>query len=174
MTFRFTDKSQLEHLSPELRAIVERELEAAQRDNAAAGVEPVTNVESSDRRGRPEQEAGRELIRWIDTLMDPRTVGRVGDYFAHNANGGARTAIEAAILIGQGVRPGWPDYTLYLPRGRWHGLVLELKATDGEKPAAEQLEILVRLERQGYKAVVAWGFEEARRAIEEYLGCAGA
>lgn len=167
MTLRFTDKAQLEHVSAHVRRELEQSFSEifSEIERAAGGVAD----SGCRRRGRPEEDAGRALIHWIDTLTDPRTGERVGDYFAHNANGGARTATEAAILIGQGVRPGWPDYTLYLPRGRWHGLVLELKAFDGDKPAAGQLDILVRLERQGYKAVVAWGFEEARRAIEEYI-----
>ena len=35
--------------------------------------------------------------------------------------------------------------------------------------APEQLEILARLESVGYYVRVAWGFEEARRAFEQYL-----
>ena len=117
---------------------------------------------------RPEQESGASLVQWMDWLR-LRDGTRPGKYFAHCPNGGARSKIEAAILKGQGVRKGWPDYHLYIPRGRYHGLVLELKAPDGDKPDAEQLEILERLERMGYRTVVAWGFPEAKRAISEYL-----
>ena len=117
---------------------------------------------------RPEQEAGAALIQWIDMVVLPDGT-RPGEYFAHNANGGARTAIEGAILKGQGVRKGWPDYTLYLPRGGYHGLVLELKAEHGDKPTDEQLDILVRLQRQGYYACVAWGFLQAKEQIGTYL-----
>lgn len=126
------------------------------------------------RLGRPEEEAGRILIRHVDQLTirapwDPLEEIVVGDYFAHNANGGARTATEGAILKGQGVRKGWPDYTLYLAVGRYHGLVLELKAEDGAKPDDEQLEIMARLERAGWAAAVAWGGHDAIRAVEHYL-----
>jgi hypothetical protein len=108
------------------------------------------------------------LVDWIDLVQLPDGT-RPGLYFAHCPNGGARSRVEAAILKGQGVRRGWPDYTLYLPRGRYHGLVLELKAIDGDKPEQDQLKILQRLESQGYKTAVSWGFMEARRAIGEYL-----
>ncbi len=126
---------------------------------------------------RPEQDAGAELIKWVDSLcyMAPPLWQSdseficVGDYFAHNANGGARSAIEGAILKGQGVRKGWPDYTLYIPTLDYHGAVLELKAEHGGKPDAEQLEILSRLEQMGYKSFVCWGFEDAKSSIERYL-----
>lgn len=117
---------------------------------------------------RPEQEAGAALVKWIDLLRLPDGT-RPGRYFAHTPNGGWRSAIEAKIFKGQGVRPGWPDYTLYLPRGLYHGLVLELKAENGAKPTSEQLDILGRLERAGYSCLVAWGFDEARAGIEKYL-----
>jgi hypothetical protein len=50
--------------------------------------------------------------------------------------------------------------------------VLELKAPDGAKPTAEQLNILARIERAGYAAAVAWGGREAADAIRKYLGLA--
>lgn len=108
------------------------------------------------------------LVRWIDLLTLPDGT-KPGKYFAHTPNGGARSRTEAAIFKGQGVRKGWPDYTLYLPRGWYHGLVMELKAPSGSKPEKEQLEILDRLEKQGYAVAVAWGFDHARREIENYL-----
>lgn len=163
---RITDKSQLEHLSPHVRGQLERALDSVTPAPAAKSI------------GRPEQEVGRRLVQWIDGLEIPApwpahrnrpTTIKVGEYFAHNANGGARTAIEGAILRGQGVRAGWPDYTLYVPRGRWHGAVLELKAEDGDKPTAEQLDVLERLEWIGFFPIIAWGFEEARVAIIDYL-----
>lgn len=119
-------------------------------------------------RRRPEQIAGARLVAWIDGLvLEDGT--RPGQYFAHIPNGGARTAIEGAILKGQGVRKGWPDYTLDMPRGRYHGMRLELKAEDGDKPDKEQLEILHRLEKQGYAVAVCWGYVEARNEITAYL-----
>lgn len=149
-----------------------RRLARNARKHTPENAEAADELERRPRRNRPEQEAGRLLIAFVDHyyVIDP-VLGRirVGDYFAHTPNGGARSAIEAAIFRGQGVREGWPDYTLYLPRGRWHGAVLELKADEGSKPDREQLEILARLERAGYRALVAWGFEQAREALINYV-----
>ena len=170
MTLRFTDPAHLAGLPDAIRAQIEREMpDNPDAERIARQAVPGGRT----RRERPEQEAGRMLIKWADaTLL--RIVGRVtahkiGDFLAHTPNGGGRSAIEAAIFAGQGVRAGWPDYTLYVPVGRFHGLVGELKADDGKKPDAEQLDILGRLEAMGYKACVWWGFDDARKQIENYL-----
>lgn len=157
-------------LLPEhLRRSVEKQLETKGGDvYTEEGAALAESKVHPSRRGRPEQDAGKALVKWMDALVLPNGL-RPGLFFAHTPNGGFRDAIEAAIFYGQGVRRGWPDYTLYLPRHQWHGLVLELKAPDGAKPDAEQLEVLARLEAVGYKACVAWGFDDARTAISRYL-----
>ena len=164
---RITKPSELEHVSPSVRKQLANELH-----HSAYGINAHVKAQGG-RLNRPEQEAGAQLVTWMDTLLiyRPSDVNAViaGDYFAHSANGGARTAVEGAILKGQGVRKGWPDYTFYWPVAPYCGLVLELKAEHGGKPDKEQLEILARLEGVGYKAVVAWGFDDARRSIELYL-----
>lgn len=155
---RITRRDQLEQVSPLVRAQLEQHIDALEG-------------EPGERKtiGRPEQEAGRALIQWVDALYDPVTNVRPGQFFVHTPNGGFRDPKEAAIFYGQGVRKGWPDYTLYLARQGYHGLVLELKADGGAKPDKEQLDILHRLEQAGYCACVAWGFDDARRAISRYL-----
>jgi hypothetical protein len=50
-------------------------------------------------------------------------------------NGGARSATEAAILIGQGVLPGAPDLVLIVEGG--HVLLIELKAPKGRITEAQ-------------------------------------
>lgn len=160
---------QLAQLPPRYREAVAKQLETKGGDIfTAAGAAAAEAKVHPTRRGRPEQDAGKALVQWIDALVLPNGL-KPGLFFAHTPNGGFRDAIEAAIFYGQGVRRGWPDYTLYLPRHHWHGLVLELKAPDGAKPDAEQLEVLARLEAVGYKACVAWGFDDARTAIARYL-----
>ena len=86
----------------------------------------------------------------------------------HIPNGGSRNKIEAANLKRQGVKAGVPDICLPVARGGYHGLYIELKA--GRNKATEkQREWLTALEREGYQAVVCYGWEEAKKAIEEYL-----
>lgn len=87
----------------------------------------------------------------------------------HIPNGGRRDRAEAARLKAEGVKAGVPDLCLPVARGGWHGLYIELKVP-GNRPTQNQREWLEQLRGQGYAAVVCYGFDEARRAIEEYLG----
>lgn len=86
----------------------------------------------------------------------------------HIPNGGSRNKIEAANLKRQGVKAGVPDICLPVARGGYHGLYIELKA--GRNKATEkQRQWLTALEREGYQAVVCYGWEAARETIEHYL-----
>lgn len=174
---RIVDPAQIAHLPAHAREQIERYLVATPK---AAG-ETLARIhqaaapaaeETKPRLKQPEQEAGKMLVEWIDCLVLPNGL-RPGLFFAHVANAGmADNKIRGGILQGQGVRKGWPDYILDLPLGRFHGFRLELKAIDGDKPTQEQLDTLARLEAVGFKCAVAWGFDEARRAIEAYLALA--
>lgn len=165
MSLRIPDRATLDLMSPRMRRQVEQALTdtGTERDLSAQA--------TSGRRARPEQDEGRRLVDWIDSLESTPDLNcfRPGLYFAHVPNGGARTAAEGAILKGQGVRAGWPDYLLDYPVGRYHGWRGELKAPDAGKPDADQLEILARLERVGYCICIAWSFEEMRQSLLEYL-----
>lgn len=68
-----------------------------------------------------------------------------------------------------GTKAGFPDLFLCIARGGYHGLFIELKTVKG-KPTALQQTWLNRLNKQGYKAVVCYGFDEAKEAIKGYLG----
>lgn len=85
---------------------------------------------------------------------------------------------------------GYPDLFVAEPRpkcingvwkGEWHGLFIELKRDgvrilkkDGTLVAdahiREQHDLLTELERRGYKAMFAVGFDQAKQIIDEYLG----
>ena len=67
-----------------------------------------------------------------------------------------------------GMKAGYPDILLPVPRGDFHGLFIELKY--GNNVASkEQREWLVMLSEQGFLCHVCWGADNAIRAIEEYL-----
>lgn len=87
----------------------------------------------------------------------------------HIPNGGSRNAIEAVRLKAQGVKPGVPDIFLPCARGEWHGLYIEMKRRKGGRVSEEQREMIRLLIEQGYKAVVCYGWEEAKNTICEYL-----
>ena len=98
----------------------------------------------------------------------------------HIPNGGLRSKSEAARLKAMGVLPGVSD--LFLPvmamddQGETYGgLWVEMKGLDerGKKDgrvSKEQADWLERMRRRGYRAVVAFGADEAIRAIAEYVG----
>lgn len=91
------------------------------------------------------------------------------DLMHHIPNGGRRSKSEAARFKTQGVKAGVPDICLPCARGGYHGLYIELKRTKGGKLSAAQKEWIDALRGQGYKAIVCYGFDEAREVIISYL-----
>jgi hypothetical protein len=100
------------------------------------------------------------LARWM-------TLQRI-KFFAI-PNGGSRHIAEAVKLKRCGVQRGIPDLCIPIPSGSYHGLFLELKRERGGKVSFEQVEWLRFLREQGYYAEIAYGFEEAKKIVTEYL-----
>lgn len=115
----------------------------------------------------------KALIEWADIQPISRYVfkeGFVGDYLFHIANGGARSAVTGAILRSDGVRKGVPDLCFCLSNENHHALYIEMKApTKTARVSKEQKIWLERLNSNGYLAVVAYGFSQAKEIIEKYL-----
>lgn len=77
-------------------------------------------------------------------------------------------------------RRGYPDLFIAEPVHEWRGLYIEIKR-DGESPLKkdgtlkagqhikEQHEMLVELERKGYRAVFGVGFDQCKQIIDDYL-----
>lgn len=114
-----------------------------------------------------EQEALFEWAEWNLTLYPELKL------MYHVPNGGSRNKAEAAKLKRQGVKKGVPDICLPAARGKFHGLYVELK-TDGGKASKEQVEYIKALNRTGYAAEIAHGFEQAVEIITRYLELKGA
>ena len=93
------------------------------------------------------------------------------DHLVHVPNGGRRNKREAARMKRMGVRAGVHDYLLPVPRGRYHGLWIELKATppNNAKVTKEQREWTERMRDQGYAAYVCKGWVAAARVMRWYL-----
>ena len=90
----------------------------------------------------------------------------------HIPNGGKRNASEAAHLKRQGVKAGVPDICLPVARSGYHGLFIELKV-GRNKPTERQREWIEALRQQGYMVLVCYGWEEAAKAVSDYLGMEG-
>ena len=76
---------------------------------------------------------------------------------------------------------GYPDLFIAEPRGKYHGLFLEVKRAgvkiykrDGtlvsDAHIREQFDMLEQLRQRGYMAGFACGFDEAKKIIDSYLG----
>jgi len=112
------------------------------------------------------------LVQWAGTARVPGTRHMVGDFLAAVPNAGKRSARAGARLKAEGLRPGYPDLILDIAARGYHGLRIEMKRTDATASDVQenQREWLDRLNRQGYCARVARGFNEARELILWYLG----
>lgn len=88
--------------------------------------------------------------------------------FWHTPNGGSRHVLEAVKLKAQGVKAGVPDLFLAVPRGTYHGMFLELKAS-GKKPTSLQFQYLELLKSHGYYTEWSSDVDQARCYIEDYL-----
>lgn len=108
----------------------------------------------------------KNLVEWAEIMAkknpELRTLYAV-------PNGGDRHPATAARLKAEGVKPGVPDLVLPVARGGFHALYIEMKRQHGGRLAWPQKWWHSILAEQGNKVEVCHGFDEARRAIEDYL-----
>lgn len=76
--------------------------------------------------------------------------------------------ILGAIRKAQGIVSGVSDLILLIPRGQYHGLMIEMKTKDGSQ-SIHQREWQKLVEEQGYRYVVVRSEEEFRAVLTEYL-----
>ena len=110
-----------------------------------------------------ESELQRACVRWFD-MQYPKLKNLL---FAI-PNGGRRSQIEAAIMKGEGVRPGVPDLFLAVARGSFHGLFIEMKHGKGTTTTT-QAEMMSRLNDQNYMTHVCRSIEEFMTLVNKYL-----
>jgi HAMP domain-containing protein len=116
-----------------------------------------------------EHEEQTALFAWakVEARRDPRL-----ELLHAIPNGMAASSIaEASRAKRTGMKAGVPDICLPVPAHGFHGLYIELKRTGGTpldvKP--EQSLWLERLNLQHYRAVVAYGWQDAMNYIQQYL-----
>lgn len=90
------------------------------------------------------------------------------EYMYAVPNGGTRHPAEARNLKRQGVKSGVPDICLPLPKGKYHGLYIEMKVGKN-KTSDNQKKWIAYLNHVGYKTAVCYGFDEAKGTILKYL-----
>ena len=109
------------------------------------------------------------LITWC--RLNESKYPQLGNIFAI-PNGGKRNIREAVRFKRQGVKAGVPDLFL-ASKGKFkgkikYGLFIELKAPHG-RINENQNKWIIKLDAQNYGVVVRFSFEEAVKAICEYL-----
>lgn len=109
------------------------------------------------------------LIEWA-SLVAYQGVKLV-DLITHVPNEGRRGYKAQADFKKLGGSRGYPDLIIDIAAGGYHGLRIEMKAPKGfsSSVSAHQKQWLERLNKQGYKAVICYGFDEAKQVIIDYL-----
>lgn len=102
------------------------------------------------------------LIRWCDASQLVRE--RRLMYAIPNA--GKRT--NGPVLVAEGLRKGFPDLCLPVPRYGSGALYIEMKMPKG-RVSPEQAIWLQDLEDAGNTTLACFGWNEARQAVKDYL-----
>jgi hypothetical protein len=89
--------------------------------------------------------------------------------------GGMRTSIGTAKKMKTaGYSKGTPDIMIFEPRGKYHGLFIEMKTAKTAyslpgRASIEQKSWADKLNKRGYLAVFAFGSDSAIKEIESYM-----
>jgi len=104
--------------------------------------------------------------------MQARKDSRWGLLFAIPNGTAASSMAEAAKAKREGRKKGVPDVFLPVASRGWNGCFVEMKRRGGVPSdlSIEQRGWLARLNNEGYRAVVAYGWEDAVKQIQAYLG----
>ena len=86
----------------------------------------------------------------------------------HIPNEGKRSASYGAQMKRIGMRKGFPDLFVPLPRRGYHGFFIEMKALKG-KLSTDQRMWLLRLKNAGYATAVCYGADDAIKLLDKYM-----
>lgn len=136
----------------------------------STGIDPIRDLS--------EHQEQVTVFKWAE--LKERSVPELACLYAI-PNGLRAAGIGAAIKAKQeGLKPGIPDMCLPVPKGKWHGLYIELKRLSLKPKTARskggvsdaQDEWHIRLRIQGYAVAVCYGGDDAIVTIMRYLdGC---
>ncbi len=95
-------------------------------------------------------------------------------HYHHSPNEGIRTPQQGAKLKAMGMKPGFSDIFVSIPKHGFHGLFIEHKAIyeDGRKgrPTESQIKFIDNKILMGYKAVFTYGIDDLIQTLRKYLG----
>lgn len=87
---------------------------------------------------------------------------------AHVPNEGKRSLQYGARLKKMGMQKGFPDLIIPIPKGKYHGLYIEVKVNNNTT-TADQKKWLKILSSNGYAATACWGIDEGIAVVNRYL-----
>lgn len=106
---------------------------------------------------RPEQALQRNVIKMLDAILPQPS------HFHHVPNGGGRSKIEAAILKGQGVKPGVPDVFVFAP-----GVVVAIEMKiEGGRISPYQKAVMEKLRQCGVHTAVCYSVDDVLETLAE-------
>jgi VRR-NUC domain len=91
------------------------------------------------------------------------------EYLIHIPNERKCSPQYGLKLKSLGVKKGISDLFLAYPKFRYAGLWIELKKRKLSTVTKSQKEWIDKMNNLGYKAVVCYGWEEAKEVIDDYL-----
>ena len=86
----------------------------------------------------------------------------------HTPNEGKRSLAEGKKLKEMGLSPGFPDISILEPRGKYHGMYIEMKRV-GNVPTDDQIKWLMELKARGYATALCYSATEAIAKIDKYM-----
>ena len=114
----------------------------------------------------PEADEQMALIQWLK--FDEKKYPELKYLYAIPND--IRTTPQRAMRAKKmGMRAGVPDLCLPVPRRGCHGLYIEMKSKKGRLSTAQK-DFLGFVGSAGYKIMVCYSAEQARKAILDYLG----
>jgi hypothetical protein len=114
----------------------------------------------------PEEAIQQAVVKFLDSKNLLYTSSPTGVYLGIK---------PATRLKRKGCKAGVPDILIFEPRGKWHGLMIELKSANG-KPSNEQIEWQAALSAKNYQSIICPKFKTDQECydwaiseIEKYL-----
>ncbi len=113
-----------------------------------------------------EAEEQKALFNWAAHMMGtwPEL-----ELMYHTPNEGKRSPKQGYVMKQEGLKKGVPDICLPVPRGKYHGLYIELKRLNGGRKTHEQKYYINALRQLGYAAEFRNGWQAAAELIVKYL-----
>lgn len=89
-------------------------------------------------------------------------------FWCHIPNEEKRSGKRTSSQKGKGLVNGAPDLVILLPKGGYHGLVIELKIWP-RKPEHDQIFVLNKCVKQGYLTTVVYNYPSFQKLIRSYI-----